>query len=59
MRRHFRQLKAQFANNFESFLRHALKISDCDNHAKAHFRHNAEGYKFDDDYEKFQRQLAA
>ena len=59
MRRHFRQLRTQFASNFENFLRHALKISDCDSHAKTHFRHSAEDYKFDDDYEEFQRQLAA
>ena len=58
MRRHFRQLRAQFESNFEDFLKHALKINDCSDHAKTHFRHNVESYKFESDYETFQRQFA-
>ena len=59
MRRHFRQLRAQFESNFEGFLRYALKASDCDSYARAHFRHSVGGYKFENDYKIFQRQLAA
>ena len=57
MRRHFRFLRRIFENNFETFLRHVLKINDCDKFVVEHFRHNARNYKFENDFEIVQRKL--
>ena len=60
MRRHWRELRDQFQSDFASFLQYAVNFSECDQYANAHFRYNMKGYesyRFEDDYETFQREL--
>ena len=59
MRRHFQELKGVFAGNFEGFLKHALEASECDKAAVRHFKYSKAGYKFEGDFEAFERELEA
>lgn len=56
MRRYFRVMRYQF-EDFGSFLWYVVENSDCDSKVREHFRHAAGGYKFQGDYEVFQREL--
>jgi hypothetical protein len=47
------------SGNFGGFLQYAMEQSGCDKKAKERFRHAAGGYKFEGDYEAFQRELEA
>jgi hypothetical protein len=57
IRRHFRSLRYIYQGDFGGFLQYAVEQSGCDKKAMEHFRHAAGGYKFDGDYEAFQREL--
>ena len=57
MRRHFRSMRYQFKGDFNGFLWYAVENSGYDMKAKEHFRHAARGYKFQGDFEAFQREL--
>ena len=60
MRRHWRELRTQFQDDFVDFLKYAVNFSDCDIHAREHFRYsnrNYDDYRFESDYEIFQREF--
>ena len=57
MRKHFTWLRHAFEGDFKSFLEYSIEHSGCDKKAVEHFRHSADGYKFEGDYEAFQREL--
>ena len=62
MRRHWRALRDQFQGDFKGFLRYAVQVSDCDSKAKQHFTYSNKdvgGYRFEGDYEAYQRRLEA
>jgi hypothetical protein len=48
-----------YQGDFGGFLQYVAEQSGCDKKAKEHFRHVARGYKFEGDYEAFQRELEA
>ena len=58
MKRHFRQLRILFADDFEDFLTFAIEQNEYDKAAKKHFKFSVEDYMFDDDFETFQKELA-
>ena len=53
MKRNFRRLRSEF-HDFGGFLAYAIEHSGCDKHAVKHFKHSANGYIFEGDYEAFQ-----
>jgi transposase len=57
IRRHYRHLRYVYQGDFGGFLQHAIEQSGCDKHAKEHFRHAADRYKFEGDYEAFMQEV--
>ena len=57
MRRHFETFRSVFQNDFESFLRYAIDINNCDRFAIKHFKHNAVKYIFENEIKTFKRDI--
>ena len=57
MRRHFEIFRSVFQNDFESFLRYAIDVNDCDRFAMKHFRYNATKYIFKGEIKTFERDI--
>ena len=52
MKRHFRRLRSFFFN-FKIFLFYVIEHNQCNKYAMNHFKHNADDYMFQKDYEVF------
>ena len=59
MRRHFRQFREIYKEDFGEFLTYTIENSDCDKKIKEHFRYYAGGYQFEGDHEAFQQEIDA